>query len=54
VGEPFARGDLGSRVNNWMRRIRFLDGDKYGWLVGGFGLIMNTDDGGKTWYRRIG
>jgi photosystem II stability/assembly factor-like uncharacterized protein len=54
AGEPFARGDLGSRVNNWMRRVRFLEGDKVGWLVGGFGLIMNTDDGGKTWYRRIG
>ena len=52
-GEPFARGDLGSRVNNWIRRVRFYD-DKHGWLVGGFGLIMNTDDGGKTWYRRIG
>lgn len=49
----FGHGDLGSRVNNWIRRIRFHD-DKYGWIVGGFGLIMNTEDGGKTWYRRIG
>ena len=54
AGEPFARGDLGSRVNNWIRRVRFHDDGKHGWLVGGFGLIMNTDDGGKTWYRRIG
>jgi photosystem II stability/assembly factor-like uncharacterized protein len=52
-GRQFERGDLGSRVNNWIRRIRFRD-DKHGWLVGGFGLIMNTEDGGKTWYRRIG
>jgi len=52
-GAQFERGDLGSRVNNWIRRVRFQD-DKHGWLVGGFGLIMNTDDGGKTWYRRIG
>jgi len=52
-GEQFARGDLGSKVNNWIRRVRFVD-DQHGWLVGGFGLIMNTDDGGKTWYRRIG
>lgn len=50
---PLARGDLGSRVNSWIRRIRF-HGGTHGWLVGGFGLIMNTDDGGKTWYRRIG
>ncbi len=52
-GQPFRRGDLGSAVYNWMRRIRFYD-DNIGWLVGGFGLVMNTDDGGKTWYRRIG
>jgi photosystem II stability/assembly factor-like uncharacterized protein len=52
-GAEFGRGDLGSRVNNWIRRVRFHD-DKHGWLVGGFGLIMSTEDGGKTWYRRIG
>jgi len=49
----FARGDLGSQVNNWMRRVRFYDDDN-GWIVGGFGFVMSTDDGGKTWYRRIG
>lgn len=49
----YGRGDLGSRVNSWIRRIRFHN-SQHGWLVGGFGLIMNTDDGGKTWYRRIG
>lgn len=52
-GGDFQRGDLGSRVNNWLRRIRFYD-NKHGWLVGGFGLIMYTEDGGETWYRRIG
>ena len=52
-GEQFAKGDLGSEIYSWIRRIRFLD-DKVGWLVGGFGLVMSTDDGGKTWYRRIG
>ena len=52
-GKAFAKGNLGSEIYNWLRRVRFLD-DKTGWLVGGFGLIMNTDDGGKTWYRRIG
>jgi photosystem II stability/assembly factor-like uncharacterized protein len=49
----FSRGDLGSRVTTWMRRIRFYD-DKHGWIVGGFGLIMYTDDGGETWFRRLG
>ena len=52
-GGAFAKGNLGSEVYNWLRRVRFLD-DKVGWLVGGFGFIMSTDDGGKTWYRRIG
>ncbi|RMD81953.1 MAG: hypothetical protein D6815_10430 [Candidatus Dadabacteria bacterium] len=52
-GKPFEKGDLGSAVNNWIRRIRFYD-NEHGWLVGGFGLIMYTEDGGKTWYRRIG
>jgi photosystem II stability/assembly factor-like uncharacterized protein len=52
-GGKFAKGNLGSEIYSWLRRIRFLD-DKTGWLVGGFGLVMSTDDGGKTWYRRIG
>jgi photosystem II stability/assembly factor-like uncharacterized protein len=52
-GGEFAKGNLGSEIYSWIRRIRFLD-DKVGWLVGGFGLVMSTDDGGKTWYRRIG
>jgi photosystem II stability/assembly factor-like uncharacterized protein len=51
--QDFSRGDLGSRVTTWMRRIRFYD-DKHGWIVGGFGLIMYTDDGGETWFRRLG
>ena len=51
--QPFAKGHLGSAVNSWIRRIRFYD-NKTGWLVGGFGLIMSTSDGGETWYRRLG
>ena len=47
------RGDLGTRVTNWIRDVEFYD-DKIGWMVGGFGFIMNTSDGGKTWFRRIG
>ncbi len=52
-GATFQRGDLGSAINAWLRRIRFYDA-KHGWIIGGFGLIMNTDDGGATWIRRIG
>jgi len=47
------RGSFGTAINSWIRRIRFIDNDN-GWVVGGFGLIMNTTDGGKTWYRRMG
>ncbi len=52
-GGTFEKGDLGSAINVWLRRVRFYDG-KRGWIVGGFGLIMNTDDGGESWFRRIG
>ena len=48
-----AKGNLGTRVTNWIRDVEFYD-DNVGWMVGGFGFIMNTSDGGKTWFRRIG
>jgi len=48
-----AKGTFGTAINSWVRRIRFIDNEN-GWVVGGFGLIMNTTDGGKTWYRRMG
>jgi hypothetical protein len=53
AGKPFAKGTFGTAVNNWLRRIRFYDGN-VGWVVGGFGLIMVTEDGGETWFRRFG
>jgi len=52
-GGAFAQGDLGTSVNNWLRRVRFYD-DKVGWIVGGFGFVMMTEDGGETWFRRFG
>lgn len=52
-GQELGKGDLGTRVTNWIREVEFYD-DKIGWMVGGFGFIMNTNDGGKTWFRRIG
>lgn len=51
--DEMGRASLGGSVNSWLRRIRFYDKDT-AWIVGGFGLIMNTHDGGKTWYRRMG
>jgi photosystem II stability/assembly factor-like uncharacterized protein len=52
-GKAFAKGSFGTAVNNWIRRVRFYD-NKVGWVVGGFGLIMVTEDGGETWFRRFG
>lgn len=53
AGGELGKGNLGTRVTNWIRDVEFLD-DNTGWMVGGFGFIMNTSDGGKTWFRRIG
>jgi len=52
-GKDLGKGNLGTRVTNWIRDVEFYD-DNVGWMVGGFGFIMNTTDGGKTWFRRIG
>ena len=35
-------------VLTWLRDVDFSD-PKNGWIVGGFGLIYYTEDGGKTW-----
>lgn len=53
AAQGLGKGDLGTRVTNWIRDVEFYD-DNIGWMVGGFGFIMNTNDGGKTWFRRIG
>jgi photosystem II stability/assembly factor-like uncharacterized protein len=53
AGGELGKGNLGTRVTNWIRDVEFYD-DNIGWMVGGFGFIMNTNDGGKTWFRRIG
>lgn len=49
----FRQGSFGTQVNNWIRAVRFYD-NKNGWVIGGFGFIMNTTDGGETWFQRIG
>jgi photosystem II stability/assembly factor-like uncharacterized protein len=53
VGGVLGRGTFGTQVTNWIRQVEFYD-NNIGWVVGGFGFIMNTSDGGKTWFRRIG
>jgi photosystem II stability/assembly factor-like uncharacterized protein len=42
------RAKLGMRLFTWLRGIDFYD-ESYGWIVGGFGTILKTKDGGKTW-----
>ena len=42
------QADLGMRVFGWLREVGFSDQNN-GWLVGGFGTILKTRDGGKTW-----
>ncbi len=48
LGETWEIADLGMRVFSWLRHASFPD-DKHGWIVGGFGLVLRTRDGGKTW-----
>jgi len=48
-GEPaWKRAKLGMRLFTWLRGIDFYDQNN-GWIVGGFGTILKTKDGGKTW-----
>jgi photosystem II stability/assembly factor-like uncharacterized protein len=46
--EAWSRAKLGQDVLTWLRSINFFDKD-HGWMVGGYGLIYRTTDGGKTW-----
>jgi len=45
---PWKRAKLGMRLFTWLRGIDFFDQNN-GWIVGGFGTILRTKDGGKTW-----
>ena len=44
----WTRAKIGQDVLTWLRAIHFSD-PQNGWMVGGFGLIFRTTDGGKTW-----
>jgi photosystem II stability/assembly factor-like uncharacterized protein len=44
----WTRAKIGQDVLTWLRGIDFSD-QQHGWMVGGFGLIFRTTDGGKSW-----
>ena len=48
VGGDWHRATMASELSTWLRAIDFTDSQN-GWMVGGFGLIFRTTDGGKTW-----
>jgi photosystem II stability/assembly factor-like uncharacterized protein len=47
------RASLGMELLSWLRGIDFHD-DSHGWMVGGYGLILRSTDGGKTWLPCVG
>lgn len=47
-GGEWQRAKLGMEVVTWLRGTSWVDKND-GWIVGGFGLILHTKDGGKTW-----
>lgn len=46
--EQWKRADLGMSLFTWIRSVDFSD-PEHGWLVGGYGNILHTEDGGKSW-----
>ena len=46
--DTWTRANIGQEVATWLRGVSFSD-PQYGWLVGGYGLIYHTEDGGKSW-----
>lgn len=47
------RAQHGMRLFTWLRGLDFFD-QNTGWMVGGFGTILRTKDGGKTWTPSLG
>jgi photosystem II stability/assembly factor-like uncharacterized protein len=48
ASNTWTRANIGQEVATWLRGVSFSD-PQYGWLVGGYGLIYHTEDGGKSW-----
>jgi len=47
------RAELGMEVFTWLRAMSWLN-EREGWIVGGFGLILHTRDGGRSWLPAFG
>jgi photosystem II stability/assembly factor-like uncharacterized protein len=52
-GGAWKRPELGMELVSWLSHVDFYDVTN-GWIVGGYGLILRTTDGGKTWLPSIG
>jgi photosystem II stability/assembly factor-like uncharacterized protein len=44
---------MGMELLSWLRGVDFFDANN-GWMVGGYGLILRTTDGGKSWIPCVG
>jgi photosystem II stability/assembly factor-like uncharacterized protein len=49
----WGRPNLGMPIYTWLRSISFADA-QHGWMAGGFGMILRTSDGGKSWRPCLG
>lgn len=47
------RTHFGMPMVTWLRTIDFLD-TQHGWIVGGFGTVMRTSNGGESWFPSLG
>lgn len=53
LNEPWRRPAMGMELLSWLRGVDFFDANN-GWMVGGYGLILRTTDGGKSWIPCVG
>jgi photosystem II stability/assembly factor-like uncharacterized protein len=53
AGGAWRRAKLGMEVLTWLRGMSWLN-QQDGWIVGGFGLILHTKDGGQNWIPALG
>jgi len=52
-GQHWRAADLGLKVFSWLRAVDFYD-ESHGWIVGGYGVILRTEDGGRSWLPCLG
>lgn len=50
---PWRRASLGMEVLTWLSGMDWLDRQN-GWIVGGYGTILHTTDGGASWVPSLG